>query len=94
MSESLEKQQRIILKIIYGWDVSYRSALERAGIERLDVRRSELRERFVKKLAVNPRFQEWFPLAETPVYPLRKLKKYTEFPFRTERLRGAPLYSF
>ena len=93
-SESLERQQRKILKIIFGFDTSYKRALELAEIERLDVRRSDLRERFVIKLAKNPRFSEWLPCNETTVYSLRYVSKYTELPFRTERLRGAPLYSF
>ena len=92
-SESLEKQQRRILKIVFGFEVSYRRALEAAGIDRLDVRRSVLRERFVVKLSDNDRFKSWLPLNETPVYSLRYVTKYTELPFRTERLRGAPIYS-
>ena len=94
LSEDLEKQQQRILKIIYGFDLSYRKALEKSGLERLDVRRSALRERIVIKLFKNPRFQDWLPLNETPVYALRYTAKYAEMPFRTERLRGAPLYSF
>ena len=94
LSESLERQQRKILKIIFGFEVSYSRALERAGIDRLDARRSLLRERFVMKLARNDRFSSWLPLAGTPAYPLRHAAKYIEFPFRTERLRAAPLYSF
>ena len=43
----------------------------RSGLERLDIRRSTLRERFVVNLANNPRFADWLPLNETPVYPLR-----------------------
>ena len=94
LSELLERQQRRILKIIYGYDLSYEKALERAGIERLDARRSLLRERFVVKLARNDRFSDWFPVNETPVHALRHVAKFVEKPFRTERLRGAPLYSF
>ena len=94
MSEQLERLQRKILKIIFGWDISYSEALRKSGLERLDVRRSILRERFVVKLSENARFSDWIPLAETPVYPLRNTKKYVEKPFKTERLRGAPLYSF
>ena len=82
------------MKIIYGFETSYKSAHEMAGIDRLDHRRSELRERFVRKLASNRKFSDWLPLSETPVYPLRRHNNYVEFPFRTERLRGAPLYSF
>ena len=94
LSELLERQQRRILKIIYGFDLSYEKALERAGIERLDARRSVLRERFVVKLSRNNRFSEWFPVNETPVHALRYVLKFVEKLFRTERLRGAPLYSF
>ena len=72
----------------------YRVALERADIERLDVRRSALRERFVLKLEQSERFSHWIPLNETPVYALRNSQHYVELPFRTERLRGAPIYSF
>ena len=90
----LEKQQRKILKIIYGFDASYATDIERAGIERLNVRRSVLVERFVLKLQRNPHFESWFPLNETPVYSLRNPQKYLELPFRTERLRGAPIYSY
>ena len=94
LSESLEKQQRRILKIIFGYDLSYARALERACIERLDHRRCELREGFVRKLEMNERFSGWFPLQETPVYNLRNPQKYAELPFRTERLRHAPIYPF
>ena len=94
LSEKLEKQQRRVLKIIYGFDVSYNTALTRSGLDRLDVRRSTLREKFILKLAENDRFAAWLPLNETPVRPLRHTAKYVELPFRTERLRGAPIYSF
>ena len=67
MSDLLERQQRKILKVIFGFDVSYSKALEKADIERLDVRRCTLRERFVLKLSSNDRFGDWLPLNETPV---------------------------
>ena len=94
LSESLEKQQRKILKIIFGYDVSYARALALSGIERLDGRRCQLRERFVIKMSNNDRIAEWLPLAGTPAYPLRCAPKYVELPFRAERLRAAPLYSY
>ena len=79
---------------MYGFDISYRKALEKSGLEHLDVRHSALRERFVIKLSKNDRFEEWLPLRETPVYSLSYTAKYAELPFRTERLRGAPIYYF
>ena len=93
-SDALEKQQRKILKIVYGYEVSYRVALGQSSLDRLDHRSSALRERFVIKLSNNERFSSWFPLNETPAYSIRRPNKYVEFPFRTERLRVVPLYSF
>ena len=94
LSDALERQQRKIFKIIYGFDVSYNTALARSGLDRLDARRCALRERFVIKLSHNPRFESWFPLNETPEYQLRNCKKYVELPFRTERLGAAPIYTY
>ena len=74
--------------------LSYARALKKAGVDCLDIRRSELRERFIIRLANNPRFSDWLPLNETPVYALHYAAKYAELPFHTERLRAAPLYSF
>ena len=94
LSDALERQQRKILKIIYGFDVSYNTALARSGLDRLDARRCTLRERFVMKLSRNPCFESWFPLNETPEYDLRTHKKYSELQFRTERSRAAPIYTY
>ena len=93
-SEILERQQKKILRVIYGWEVSYKDALVRAKIERLDHRRQGLVERFVLRLSSNPRFSDWLPQNDSGTYELRRTKKYQELPFRTERLRRAPLYSF
>ena len=41
-SELLERQQRKILKAIYGWDVTYQDALDRSNIERLNHSRQGL----------------------------------------------------
>ena len=86
-SEQLERQRRKILKIIYGWDVTYESALSKAGLDRLNYRRQELVERFVLKLEANKRFASWIPLNDPARYELRETLKYRELPFRTERLR-------
>ena len=93
-SELLERHQRKFLKTIYSWDVSYEQALKRSGLDRLDIRRSNLIERFAKKLSVNERFSDWFPLLPETGYPTRASQKYQEFPFRTEWLRGAPIYTY
>ena len=70
--------------MIFLYDVSYATAQKSAGIERLDVRRCELRDHFVIKLEGNERFNDWFPLNETPVYPMRVFLKVSgvAFPYR------------
>ena len=93
-SSALERQQRKILKVIFGWDQSYYSALASSVLERLDVRRTGLVERFAIRLAANPLLESWLPLNERSQHSLRSTQKYKEFGFRTERLRRAPLYSF
>ena len=42
MSERIEKLQQRVLKIIYGWNVSYRKALEQSGLTTLKERRQVL----------------------------------------------------
>ena len=93
-SDQLERQQRKIMKIIYGWEESYDRALARAGIDDLLVRRNALTERFALKLERNERFASWFPVLAESGYPLRASQKYLELPFRTERLRDAPIYRY
>ena len=93
-SDSLERLQRKVLKIIYGFDYSYDQCLSKSGLEMLSVRRTKLCEKFVLKTASNPRFRDWFPLNPPVSYHLRRRKKYSERPTRTKRLRASPIYFY
>ena len=93
-SDMLERMQRKFLKIIYGFDVSYRTCLARAGLDLLSVRRSMLCERFALKTASNPSFVHWYPKNPKLSHDLRTTKTYHEYQTRTERLRAAPIYMF
>ena len=90
----LERLQRKILKIIYGFDESYDRCLGRSGLDYLAVRRSKLCEKFALKASLNPAFARWFPLNTPSTYSLRHQKKYREFQARTERLRCSPIYMY
>ena len=79
-SLALERQQRKIMKIIYGFEESYDRCLSRAGIDYLSVRRSKMCERFAVRSQQNPRFRHWFPLTVPTPYSLRDPKKFKEFP--------------
>ena len=60
-SESIERLQRMALKIIYGIKVPYQKYLELSGLPRLDERRGELLSAFIARTEQTDRFREaWF----------------------------------
>ena len=92
-SEEIERMQRRCLKIIYGFRVSYREALERAGLQTLAERRSVAFCKFMRKAAGSDRFRHWFPVQERKNYDLRRPLKYVEYHANTERLYKSPLFT-
>ena len=95
LSDRLERQQCMALKIIYGFGLSYEALLRKSGVQRLEERRNTACETFTQKLAQSERFNYMFPLNEYPeeMANLRTTKKYKEFHARTARLYNSPLYS-
>lgn len=96
MSEKIERCQRRIMKLIYGLETDYKSALEKSGIKPLKTRRQELFEKFTRKMSRSDRFAErWLPQAQTDYdQPLtRHRKKYIEFLARTNRLYQSPIFA-
>ena len=59
--EMLERQQRRVLKIIFGFGLSYEELLEKSGLEPLTVRREEACMQFSQKLLNSERFGGLFP---------------------------------
>ena len=91
-SESLERFQKMALKVIFGFGVSYPDLLLRSGIDRLDNRRIIAFEKFTRNLVKNERYSsEWFPLKPS-LRDFRSNKKYEELHARTDRLYNSPLY--
>ena len=95
LSNDIERQQKCALKIIYGFDQSYETLLERTGLKTLKQRRIEACDIFANKLVNSRRFAHLFPEtiydANTP--ELRRRKKYQEQFARTERMYKSPLFS-
>jgi hypothetical protein len=89
-SNLLERQQYQALKCVFGPGESYRSLLQKAGIERLAERRVKAVEKFAKKCLTN-KFAKWFPENDSG-RETRKKKKYKEFFARCDRLRKTPIY--
>jgi hypothetical protein len=89
-SKTIENLQSRALKIIYGFNESYATLLERSGIERLSERRVTTTDRFAQKTAANTRFAGWFE-----PNPNRKSNriglKYKEPMRRLERTRQNPI---
>ena len=91
-NKKIERLQRIILKIVYGFDTSYREALALSGLQRLSERRDEI----IKKLALrtfeNPRYKHWFPLQEVQPHDFKKRNKFMEERSNTERRMRGPIF--
>ena len=94
LTEKLERQQKMALKIIYGFGINYKDLLERAEIVTLEKRREIACENFANKLLESERFQVLFPRNEEEGrMELRKSLEYKEEFARSERRYRSPLYS-
>ena len=92
-AESLEKLQWSTLKTIYGFDVTYKDCLERAGIPTLRERRQILFEKYARKAYEDEHYKgKWFRPKEKSVYGLRKEERVVQLFANCDRLRNAPLY--
>ena len=93
-SSSLEQLQKRALKIIFGLDVSYRRGLEKAGLERLDIRRDQAMLKTAKKMSENPRFSEFFPKVERSPNKIttRQVGLYQSHPkWNYQALKSSPI---
>ena len=89
LSEELEKLQRRALKIIFGFDQSYRTILEKTGIGTLEERRKVAIEKFAQKTAAG-NYHHWFP--KNGIGRTRNALEYKEDYARTDRLRKTPIF--
>ena len=90
-SIALERLQKQVIKLAYGWELSYQEACSRYGIESLEDRRKLMLDRFVAKTLRNPRFAEdWYPLRQDGPN-VRNRRIYMETCARTNRYYNSPL---
>ena len=89
MSEALEHTQSQALKIIFGFNNSYREVLEKSGLQRLDERRRSSILRFAEKAQAG-RYSHWFP--KNTARKTRKTTVYKEEYARTERMKNSPIF--
>ena len=92
LSERIERLQRIVLKVIYGPETSYREALQQSGLCRLEETRIDLCRKFAIKAEQNPRYKRWFPEADETGHDTRHKKRLMEEWAKMERLFKSPVF--
>ena len=93
-NDMLEKLQRDIYKVIFGFDKSYRAILEENGLESLKERRQKLFDAFLLKMAGSAEYSDrWFPTKDFTHPDLRVERIYLEKYARTDRPYKSPLYA-
>ena len=90
-NRSIEKLQSQCLKIIYGFDLSYRKILEQTGLQLLSQRRDEAIRKFANK-CLEGNYSHWFPRNEAKRQTRRPLKFKEEFA-RCDRLKNTPVFT-
>ena len=91
--EALERLQRWVLRVIYGFEVTMEECFEKSRLETLECSRLK-RIRFAVKAATDENFlKKWFPTWENEhEINLRHKKKYIEFGAKTNRLYNSLLH--
>ena len=83
----------IVLKTIYGFEISYAQALIKSGLEKLSDRAKKLSTEFAIKTSNNPKYSSWFPKKADRGYPLRRPLIYEEELAAESRLFNSPLFN-
>ena len=91
-SDSLERLQKQVVGLCFGFNVSYNRALEDNAVDTLKERRTKALRRFTAKAMSNTRFKyRWFVHRQESNTELRRRRPYIEKRARTERYRRSPL---
>ena len=91
-SNELEKIQKRCLRIIYGFEFTYKQLLEKAGFESLKDRRERQFAKFAKKASENDKYKHWFPKNPTERIT-RKTLVYKEEKATGNRLYNSPIFA-
>ena len=89
----LERLQMQALKTIFGWRLSYKTLLEKSGLERLSVRRESAFNLLAKQMSESVKYADLFPLNPERRRGLRTREKYKIYPATTNRYLNSPLNS-
>ena len=94
-SASLERVQRVALKLIYGTKLSYRKILDKSNVENLAERRERMCLKFASKALQHQKFRDWFRRKAGPgraqyyeAITRKKLLGKTPIPYLTRLLNA------
>ena len=94
LNNDIERQQKLALKTIYGFENNYEELLVKAEIDSLEERRKKNFTRFANSLVNSERWNNLFPLKDSNISAeLRSQRKYKEVFARSERLYNSPLFA-
>ena len=88
-SDKIERVQKVVLRLIYGREKSYRELLKEANLTNLYDRREKLCLNFARKALKHPYFKNWF-LQANPRNHLEKARYYKCIT-RHKRLQNTPI---
>ena len=92
-SDTYERQQRTVMKVIFGIKTPYLECLRIAGIEELAKRRKAQFEHFAPKSYESPVWRNrWFTQKEQSTYALRREDLVVQHFAGRQRLQFSPLY--
>ena len=91
-SEDIERLQKQVIKLAFGWDLSYTDMCSIYSIPTLEERRKDYIDRFILKTIDSERFSSsWFPLRENIDQDVRDRRPFCETRARTARYFNSPL---
>ena len=90
-SDELERLQRQVVRLAYGWNNSYEDLCAIKNIDSLKKRREDYLDRFTEKTLNNERFSHWYPVRERDEHQLRNRRNFEETRARTSRYYNSPL---
>ena len=92
-AEAIERLQKQVCRLCYGWAQSYRTILQANNLQTLAERREKAIRRFVSKtLHANPRFSNrWFTRRPEVETSIRNRRPYVKKKARTDRYKKSPL---
>ena len=90
-SNVLESLQRMCIRVIFGWNATYKDICSENNIESLEERRIIHCRKFAVKCTEHNVFKSWFPLNHNKPYELRAVEKYAIAKYNFNRFDKSPL---